>query len=226
MKRTTVLALALALAGFGHAPVAVASPVPGPDGQKCFLLSATDLNLEAPPDWQLGVLVAGPLEATGTLTCTIQAGGPTHASVDTVRFHATGGPVPGRIFDYELVSYPAPPAQDVYVCAQYTEGSSTIYWTGDAWDDDVNSPCQQTLFVGTEDPLAKEVMDTATGLAGPLVVCPVLQALSPFFSDPNGVLYVHPSGDAFLLWLSIWDCAPLDQRTELQQLKVVVGPLP
>ena len=226
VTRHAVLALALALAGFGHVPTAGADPVPGPDGQRCFLLSATDLGPEPPPDTQVGVLVAGPLNGTGTLTCSIQLGAAgTHAGANWVTVTATDDVVPGRILDAELVSYPLPPNTAVYVCAQYTEGSSTIYWNGTSWDDDVNSPCEQPVVVRADDPLTGDVIGAATGL-GSLAVCPALQFLAPSFSDPAGLLYIHPSGDAFLSGRAIWDCASLDQRTLVEQVAVVVGPLP
>jgi hypothetical protein len=181
MRVLAVLALAVSTLPAVAGTAAAETPTNGPNGATCGLASVLNVNA-VDPDTQTGVIWAGPLlvtdpatgVASGTVRCTVQTGNNyTHAGFDApgTRTSASGTGV--ATLEPTIVSYTAHPAQDVWLCTEFTyDGGPTFYWDGlsDTWSSSPLVYCSDaTTPVGTS---TDDVDDLVDG-----VVCPVLGVL-------------------------------------------------
>jgi hypothetical protein len=190
MRRLAAGAFVLGIvATFGQTIPSHAAVVDGPSGLLCGFTSTTDPGTEG-GDVQTGEIDAGPLLAvddtttpptpqSGTVHCTIQVGGSTHAAPDNgASASASGTGV--IVLPATLVSYNSPANVPVYLCTSFTfQGGATIYFNdpndptvdGD-WTDDPNSNCGLATEVETitcEDLV--NVCDGADRCTGTVNVC-------------------------------------------------------
>jgi hypothetical protein len=172
MKRLMLSAVAFATAATFAPGIAQATPADGPSGLLCGFTSTTDPGTEG-GDVQTGELDAGPLTAiddtatpptpptpqSGTVKCTIQVGGSTHAAPDNgASASASGTGV--IVLPATLVSYNSPPNVPVYLCTQFTYSDGrTVYFddpndpTVDGnWDTDPNVDCGLATEVSSPPP--------------------------------------------------------------------------
>ena len=175
-------------------------PAHAEDGPEGLLCNFQDASFVDGAQWH-GVLYGGPMTGTGTLTCTIQVGSPTHGDTanDTVSASAEGSGV--VVLPPTEVSFTAAHAEDIYVCAQFAPASgSTLYWDAtDTWSTDPNVPCSQ-LYPPCECGPAYTFPDD--------LICPVFGTLRlvPEFADPNGPVYVAPDDDVYVAGTLVYDC--------------------
>jgi hypothetical protein len=188
MKKIAIATLALGavVSSFGTV-TAHAAVVDGPSGLLCGFSSVTDPGTEG-GDVQTGELDAGPLLAvdnatppaaqTGTVKCTIQVGGATHAAPDNgASASASGTGV--IVLPATLVSYNSPANVPVYLCTQFTYSNGTTIYFDDSndpavegdWTDDPNSDCGLATSAGTDDgdPIFDPIFSALNAL-----VCPIL----------------------------------------------------
>ena len=149
-RALTVLALAAAAVVVPAGAASAQTPVTGPDGLKCGMVTAND---PLSPDIQTGFVFGGPVVATepngltaGQLTCTVQVGPQLIAEQhlftknDTARV-TSGGNV--------VVARPTPVSFDddglVYLCTEFTYSTGeTFYWdaVAKAWSTSNEVPCK------------------------------------------------------------------------------------
>jgi hypothetical protein len=175
-----VLATALSYVPAAHA-------TPDPVGLLCGYITTA-----YPPARlrEAGAVQAGPLvvdDATGSITCTIQVGAPTHDGPDAAV--VTGPVTNGVLLAAGTVDYVLPPDTSVFVCTRLDlAGGPALYWdVGDpvndgSWSTDPAVPCQEEYSSQTP----KQPCDTVCA------TCLPLAAVLPDDGDVPGA----------------WDCPP------------------
>jgi hypothetical protein len=217
VKKIAIAALALgALATTFVTPASAAAPSDTDLG--CGFTSVTDPNPEAPVGTQTGYIDGGPILQNGTITCTIQVGGATHADANNGASASATGTNGFTYLSPTLVSYSSPPLTPVYLCTQFNDGSVTYYWddTTGTWTTSASSTCGLAISGGTSDPvfdpifdLIDTILDLLTTVEKDVIdpaVCPVLATLAGSY----GPITINAQGDIFINGEAFWDCPPYD----------------
>jgi hypothetical protein len=155
MRRTALVALALAALGTGLATVPVRAAVDDPFGALCQLVSTNDWTAEA--GTQFGEVSGGPLAVmdtatglpgSGTLTCRVSVNVADHTgSAPGVSSHGTGAVtmLPSGI------TYFATDTDKVYLCAEFEDDSTGMRYYFDAvasrWSTSAGVSCLRTTRV-------------------------------------------------------------------------------
>ena len=176
---------------------------PGPAGSNCGFWSVNDPGT----NHFTAALYGGPLVGNGTLTCTIQVGGPTHADPDDATASAANSGV--VVLNPTVVEYDTAPDQDVYLCTQWTPAGGTPLYLhggddvedGHHWSSDPASTCEVAVRHSSED--GQDVFRT---LVDPLL-CPLIPVVLTG-SVAGGLVTVDETGDVVVAGQNLYNCPP------------------
>lgn len=154
IRRLTVVAAATLLVPLSFVPTAHAAP-PSDTDLGCHFVATADPNPEAPEDTMTGSVDGGPILQNGTVSCTLQVGGSTHADANNGASASATGTSGVTYLAPTLVSYSSPPFVPVYLCTQFSDGWTTYYWddTTATWTTNASSSCELGITASTDNPV-------------------------------------------------------------------------